>query len=119
MNRSDVVERFLAEQGAHWAARRDIMNRVKFGVLQSLEVIGDPPGGIDIEATFDEFTLNVRIRYAGTPPVIPEQRPSPAEIVDSDEGERLLAGYLLRRMADRINCRKSGDRAEIRLHYDH
>jgi hypothetical protein len=51
--------------------------------------------------------------------VIPEKRPSPREIVASDEGERLLACYLLRRSADHISCRTVGDRAEVHLHYDH
>jgi xanthine permease XanP len=115
----DSVEQFLTLQGAHWAARRDIVNRVVFGVVQSLELLGDLPGGAEIEASFDEFNLDVRIRYAGAPLVIPERRPSPREIVANEEGERLLAGYLLRRSADRISCRKLGERAEVHMHYDH
>src|SRR5262249_22725972 len=90
-----VGETFHAE-GKQWAARRDTITRAAFGVVQSLEVIGDPPGGIEIEASFDEFNLDIRIRYAGAPLVIPDQRPTAEQIVDSPEGERLLAGYLLR-----------------------
>jgi xanthine permease XanP len=115
----DAVGRFLAEQGAHWAARPDVIARATFGVVQSLEVLGDLPAGAEIDASFDEFNLDVRIRYAGAPLVIAEQRPSPRTIMASEEGERLLAGYLLRRSADRISSRMSGDRAEIHLHYDH
>jgi NCS2 family nucleobase:cation symporter-2 len=115
----DSVEQFLTEQGAHWAARRDIVNRVVFGVVQLLDLLEGLPGGAEIEASFDEFNLDVRIRYAGAPLVIPAQRPSPREIVDNPDGERLLAGYLLRRNADRISCRKSGERAEVHMHYDH
>jgi NCS2 family nucleobase:cation symporter-2 len=87
--------------------------------VQLLEVIGTPPDKIEIEVSFDEFSLDVRVRYPGTILVIPEKRPSPREIVASDEGERLLACYLLRRSADRISCRAVGDRAEVHLHYDH
>jgi xanthine permease XanP len=115
----EAVERFLSEQGAHWAARRDIMQRAMFGVMQSLDVLGQTQGDTEIEASFDEFNLDVRIRYAGAPLVIPEQRPSPREIVASEGGEQLLAGYLLRRSADRIGSRKSGEGSEIHLHYDH
>jgi hypothetical protein len=60
--------------------------------------------------------LNV---WTKAPLVISEQRPSPRTIMASEDGERLLAGYLLRRSADRISSRMSGDRAEIHLHYDH
>jgi NCS2 family nucleobase:cation symporter-2 len=114
-----VAEQFLTEQGARWAARRDVLNRAVFGVVQLLEVVGSLPGRIEIEASFDEFNLDVRVRYPGALLVIPEKRPTPREIVASEEGERLLACYLLRRSADRISCRELGDRAEVHLHYDH
>jgi NCS2 family nucleobase:cation symporter-2 len=115
----DAAERFLTTQGAHWAARADVIRRAIFGVVQSLDVLGELPGGAEIEANFDEFNLDVRIHYAGAPLVIAEQRPSPRTIMASEEGERLLAGYLLRRSADRVSSRATGDRAEIHLHYDH
>lgn len=115
----DAVERFLTEQGAHWAARRDVVSRAVFGAVQVCEVIGEPSGGIEIEASFDEFNLDIRLRYAGAPLVMPERRPTLREIVASEDGERLLAGYLLRRSADRIDCKASGHTAEIQLHYDH
>jgi xanthine permease XanP len=115
----DTVEQFLFENGARWAARRDVVNRVVFGVVQVIEVIGPPAGEVEIRASFDEFNLEVRIRYPGSPILIPETRPTPREIVASEDGERRLAGYLLRRSADRISSRASGDRAEVDLHYDH
>jgi xanthine permease XanP len=118
-NNRESAEQFLSEQGSRWAARRDIVNRAIFGVVQVLEVLKDPPGGVAIEASFDEFNLDVRLRYTGAPLAIPERRPSPREIVASEEGEQLLAGYLLRRSADRINCKASGGEAEVQLHYDH
>ncbi len=115
----EAIEQFLSENGARWAARRDVINRAVFGAVQVLEVIGDPAGGVEIEASFDEFNLDVRMGYRGNPLILPEKRPSTREILSSDEGERLLAGYLLRRSADRISATASGERAEVHLHYDH
>jgi xanthine permease XanP len=115
----EAVEQFLSEQGARWAARRDVIRRAIFGVVQVLEVLSDPPGGVDVEASFDEFNLDIRIRYAGKPLIIPERKPTPREIVASEEGERLLAGYLLQQSADRIHARGTADAAEMTLHYDH
>jgi xanthine permease XanP len=115
----DTIERFLIEQGGRWGARRDIINRAVFGVVQLLEVVGDVPEGTEIEASFDEFNLDVRVRYKGAALMIPERKPTPREIIASEEGERLLAGYLLRQSADRINCKTSGTVAEVQLHYDH
>ncbi len=115
----EAVETFLSEQGAHWAARRDVLNRAIFSVVQLLEVLGNRSGGVTIEASFDEFNLDLRIRYAGNPLVIPEQKPTAREIVADEQGERLLAGYLLRRTADRISSRALDGRAEVLLHFDH
>jgi NCS2 family nucleobase:cation symporter-2 len=114
-----VAEQFLTEQGTRWAARRDVVNRAAFGVAQVLEVIGPTAGRVEIEANFDEFSLNLRLRYTGAPLLIPETRPTPREIVASEDGEQRLAGYLLRRSADRIISRADGDRAEVDLHYEH
>jgi xanthine permease XanP len=115
----EMVEGFLSEQGGRWGARRDIVSRAIFGVVQTLEVVGDVPEGTEIEASFDEFNLDVRVRYKGAPLMIPERKPTPREIVASEEGERLLAGYLLSQSADRINCKASGTMTEVELHYDH
>ena len=115
----ETIEQFLSEQGGRWGARRDIISRAIFGVVQLLEVVGDVPEKTEIEASFDEFNLDVSVRYKGAPLVIPERRPAPREIIASEDGERLLAGYLLRRSADRIYCKSSGDTAEVQLHYDH
>jgi xanthine permease XanP len=50
---------------------------------------------------------------------ISEIKQTPREIMASGDGELLLAGYLLRRSADRISSRFSGNAAEVPLHYDH
>lgn len=115
----DTIEQFLAEQGGRWGARRDVISRAIFGVVQVLEVVGDVPEGSEIAASFDEFNLDVTVRYKGAPLIIPERRPAPREIIASEDGERLLAGYLLRQSADRISCKATGSTAEVQLHYDH
>jgi len=105
-----------------WVRRGGKEYNVSFagGRLKSkLEVVGDVQEGTEIEATFDEFNLDVRVRYTGAPLIIPERKPTPREIIASEEGERLLAGYLLSQSADRINCRPYGNMTEVQLHYDH
>jgi len=113
----EAVEEFLTEQGGRWAARREVVNRAIFGAVQVLEVIGADHA--ELEASFDEYNLDVRIRYAGAVLTIPDRPPDAQMLRESDEGERLLAGYLLRRSADRVSARGSDGRAEIHLHYDH
>ena len=115
----DTVEQFLIAQGGHWGARREIVNRAIFATVQSLEIIGEVPDGVEIEASFDEYNLDVRMFYIGQTITIPDRRPDLRDIEDSEEGERLFAGYLLSQQADRITCRTDGNRIELHLHYDH
>lgn len=116
---ADRVEQFLKENGARWAARRDVIDRAVFGTVQLLEIIADRPGPTEIDASFDEFSLVVRVRHAGAPIALPESRPTPREIVMNENGETLLAGYLLRRSADRVVARGTAGIAEALLHFDH
>jgi NCS2 family nucleobase:cation symporter-2 len=115
-------ERFMETHGAAWGARRDVMDRAKFNLAQSIETIVDgcePQGPLEIEATFDEFNLDLRVSYVGPPLELPEQRPTNEEIMESEEGQRMLAGFMLRRHADRVAATHKAGRSTILFHFDH
>ena len=105
-----------------WGARHDIMERVSFGVSQAVESIREiwePRGPIRIEARFDEFNLDVQLSYLGDLIEFPERRPSDKEIVETEGGHRRLAGYMLRRNADRVAAARKGDESVVQFHFDH
>jgi xanthine permease XanP len=117
-----ALERFLDEHGAAWGARSDVIGRAKFNLVQSVETLvslGVISGPLDIEASFDEFNLDLQVSYEGADLELPHQRPTVDEIVDSEDGERRLAGFLLRTFADRVTSRRSGLRASVAFHFDH
>lgn len=115
----EAIDQFMSEHGARWAARHDVVNRARFCAQQAAEVIGQPPGGLEITASFDEFNLDVRMAYAGAPLPLPERKPDTADILASDEGERLLAGYLLRGSADKVQSTHRAGRTLLHFHFDH
>jgi NCS2 family nucleobase:cation symporter-2 len=117
-----AVADFLEAQGAAWGARRDVIDRASFNLSQSIETIVDscaPQGPLEVEASFDEFRLDLRVSYAGPPLELPERRPTNEEIMASDEGQRRLAGFLLRRQADRVQSSHRAGRSTILFHFDH
>jgi NCS2 family nucleobase:cation symporter-2 len=119
---SAEIEAFIEARGAAWGARRDVIDRASFNLMQSIEVIVescDPQGPLEIEATFDEFNLDLRVSYVGPPLEFPEKRPSNEEIMASEEGQRRLAGFMLRRYADRVQATHRGSRSTILFHFDH
>jgi xanthine permease XanP len=117
-----LVREFLDAQGRSWGARRDIMERVSFGVSQAVETIQDlwePRGPIRIDAKFDEFNLDVQLTYHGEPIALPERRPTNTEIIEAEDGHRRLAGYMMRRNADRVAAMRKGDESIVQFHFDH
>jgi NCS2 family nucleobase:cation symporter-2 len=107
---------------AAWGARRDVIDRASFNLSQSIEtIVGscEPQGPLEIDASFDEFSLDLRVSYVGAPLELPERRPTNEEIMGSDEGQRRLAGFMLRRYADRVQSTHRGGRSTILFHFDH
>jgi xanthine permease XanP len=117
-----ALEQFMDENGASWGARRDVIEHASFNLTQSIETISegcDPQGPLEIAASFDEFSLDVRVSYAGKPLELPEKRPTNEEIMASEDGQRRLAGYMLRRYADRVSATNKSGRSTILFHFDH
>ena len=119
---SEALMHFMEGNGAAWGAQRDVIERAKFNLAQSLEVILDscePKGPVEVSATFDEFNLDVRVAYDGPALELPEQRPTNEDIIASEDGHRKLAGFMLRQFADRVNAAHRNGRSTIDFHFDH
>jgi NCS2 family nucleobase:cation symporter-2 len=117
-----AIEGFMETHGAAWGARRDVIDRASFDLVQSVETIVDSgvaTGALEIEASFDEFSLDLRVSYDGPPLELPATRPSNEEIMASEEGARRLAGFMLRRYADHVQTTRKAGRSTILFHFDH
>ena len=119
---SQKIEDFLQSNAAKWGARPDVVKRATFAALQLLEAVEENcwrGGPITLEASFDEFNLDIRVSYQGEALEFPDRRPSIEQIRDSDNGVRLLAGFMLRRNADRVRSDAKDGRALVHFHFDH
>jgi xanthine permease XanP len=117
------VDDLFVRQGAVWGARPDIVKRAIFGVSQLIDAVDEncrKGGPMTVTAGFDEFNLDVRLAYQGDLLEFPEQRPSADEIRTGVDGMRRLAGFMLRRNADKIGSETDGGgRALVHFHFDH
>jgi NCS2 family nucleobase:cation symporter-2 len=116
------IEEFVQKAGETWGARVDVIERAKFNLVQSIETIKescDPESGLTVEATFDEFNLDIRVSYSGPLLELPEVRPTNEEIMETEQGHRRLAGFMLRRYADRVSSFDRGGRSTVTFHFDH
>jgi NCS2 family nucleobase:cation symporter-2 len=118
----EAIDRFFQTNGATWGARPEIVKRAAYGTAQLIDAIASDhlrDGPIVIEASFDEFNLDVRVTYQGEQLTFPDQRPSLAEIRENDDGARLLAGFMLRRNADRTRSEWKDGCARVLFHFEH
>jgi xanthine permease XanP len=117
-----AIEDFFTERGKSWGARPDIIRRAIFGVTQLTEAVIEncnPQGPLVIDASFDEFNLDVHVGYDGDLLELPDSRPTEREVREDEDGARRLAGFMLRRNADRVQSSRKDGRAVIDFHFDH
>lgn len=74
---------------------------------------------MEVAATYDEFNVNVRVSYEGPPIELPDKRPTDDDIMDAEDGQRRLAGFMLRRYADRVAATHRSGRSTLVFHFDH
>jgi NCS2 family nucleobase:cation symporter-2 len=118
----DKIEQFLRTQGGTWGARPDVIARAMFAATQLVEAVTEnvwKSGPLALQASFDEFNLDLRLSYEGDLLEFPDRRPSDEEIRETDEGMRRLAGFMLRHNADRIRSEAQGGTATVHFHFDH
>jgi xanthine permease XanP len=118
----DAIHSFMDGRGATWGARRDVIARASYAAQQLIEVIADtcdPRGPITLSGSFNEFDLAVEARYAGGLLELPDRRPTPDEIAHGEDGVRQLAGFLLRRNADRSSSTRRGETCIVQFQFHH
>jgi NCS2 family nucleobase:cation symporter-2 len=116
-----AVRQFIEERGAQWGARRDVVVRAEFAVQELTDTIAHTHracGQMTLTASFDEYNLDIELRYAGDKFEVVERRPSIDEIAE-DDGLRRLSGFLLRHYADKVIVSERDGAWVVRLHFDH
>lgn len=119
---ADAIETFLLKNGTAWGARPEVIRRAIFSVTQLTEAViehCEVRGPIALTAQFDEFNLDIHVRYEGELLEFPNKRPSNQEILDSDDGGRRLAGFLLHKSADHIVSTREDGVSRVHFHFEH
>lgn len=121
----DDVIRFLDRQGRSWGARPEVVRRAEYATWQAFEILidhqlvgreEDECCHIEVETVFDEFTFTVIAGYHGFALPIVQHPPSAEEMVADESSVLMMAGFLLHRLADRVQTRDdSHGRAELIL----
>ena len=123
---NEVIE-FLERQGKSWGARADVVHRAEYATWQAFEILtehelvssGESDAGvIELETLFNEFSFSVLLTYQGVAVPLAMHPPTHEEFLEQEDAVLQMAGYLLRRLADRVDIRASGEDCELRLSFN-
>ena len=78
-----------------------------------------PSGPIAVEIGYDEFDIDVTLSYGGKPLELTGQLPTHDEILESEEGARRLAAFLIMQRSDKVQASASAGVATLALHFRH
>ena len=119
---SRKIFEFMENQGAAWGARSDVIQKAKMALNEFFESVPNlqlTDGTIQAEVFFDEFNLDISIRYRGLQMEFPDICPSPEELLEDDMAGIRLAGYLTKQYTDKVFSEAEGDQCFLKLHFDH
>jgi len=119
---SEKIFNFMDQQGGLWGARHEVI----YNAMSAMNEFVEAAVGYDLaktsiimDASFDEYNLDVDIRYQGKLADFPSDRPNKEELRKDPEAAARLAGFLIRQYADKLTAERDGDQCRVRLHFDH
>ena len=119
---SHKIFNFMENQGATWGARGDVIQKAKMALNEFFELaanLGLAKGKIAAEVFFDEFNLNITIRYDGTPIEFSDVFLEGDALLEDDNALTNLSSRIIRQYADRIESEEKDGQCKVILHFDH
>jgi xanthine permease XanP len=119
---SEQIFLFMEKQGGSWGARREVIDRAKSAMNEFIEAaraLELSTGKIDAEVSFDEFNLDIDMRYDGELMEFPSERPTEADLLGDERAVAKLAGFLIRNYVDRVKSDRINGRCRVQFHLEH
>lgn len=119
---SEEVANFMEAHGAAWGARKEIINRASAVLnefMESAANLGLIQEEVNVDASFDEFNLDVELYYKGTLMQFPDIRPTQNELLQDDTAFLKLSGFLIKQHVDWLKSESQNDNCHIKFHFDH
>ncbi|SEM09659.1 nucleobase:cation symporter-2, NCS2 family [Syntrophus gentianae] len=119
---SQTIFAFMENQGAAWGARGEVIQKAKMALnefFESASHLGIAEGKIVAEVFFDEFNLNITIRYQGTPVEFSDVLLEGEALLDDENAFINLSFRIIQQYADRVESEEKDGQCRVLLHFDH
>ena len=115
------IRDLLEKQGSLWGARQVVIGQAATALNELMELIfflSLTEKAVHLEMIFDEFNLDLALRYDGKPLAIVGEYVAPSS-VDAELSITQLSLHLIRKSADRLTVSEKNGQQRILLHFDH
>jgi NCS2 family nucleobase:cation symporter-2 len=105
---SEQIFNFMETQGGTWGARPEVIYNATAALNELVESVTAAElakGKIQAAVTFDEFNLDMDIRYDGELMEFSSTRPTEEELLTNEKAVASLSAFLIRQYADRVKPR--------------
>lgn len=119
---SEKIFTFMDRHGGLWGARKEVISKATAAVNEFMEAVHEhqlTQKTMRLEVGFDEFRLDIDIRYEGTLLEFPSERPGIDELLAGSHAALKFSGYLIRQFADKATAQVKNGQCYIRLHFIH
>lgn len=116
------INAFVQDHGATWGIRPETAFHAKAALSelwQTLISSGSTTGPVLLEAAFDEFNLDVSLKYKGAPLDFSDLSFAAEEIAENDQALAGLSKRLVLKYANKVQATAHGEDSLIRLHFEH
>lgn len=102
-----------------WGLKQHTVSQADSAVSQLLEAVSDlNEGTVAVELRHDEVSLVVSVSYTGMPIIFPERAPTPDELMDSPDGVSRMAGWIIRKLADKAQQYSRDGKQIVNLRFE-
>jgi len=116
----EEIRTWMENLGSLWGARPEVIRRAISALNELMELIAAEAlaeGPVQVEARFDEFSLDVTLRYEGLPFPLDETYQAPSSLEDGVSIAQLSL-CLIRKDTDRISTSEKEGKKRIMLHFE-
>ena len=119
---SEEIFSFMDSKGGIWGARKEVIYKAMSAINEFTEAAFEhelTQGDVEINASFDEYSLNVNIYYEGKLIDFPEERPDISELLTDEVAQLRFSEFLMGEYTDKIESSVENGRCHIYMHFAH
>jgi len=119
---SEKIFTFMEKQGSAWGARKEVIYRAISAMnefFESVSTLGLTKGKIKADVSFDEFNLDIDLRYDGMQMEFPSMRPTETDLLRDEKATVKLSGFIITQYVDTVKSDLKDGLCRVQFHFDH